>query len=113
MSITTHALDTSRGRPASGLLVTLEKLESKDLWRELARGTTDADGRAKDLLPAEAPLEAGTYRLNFDTGAYFRAQSVQGFYPSVSVVFEVKDAQSRYHVPLLLNPFGYSTYRGS
>ena len=111
-AITTHVLDTSRGRPASGVPVRLERV-SGGAGRLLARGATDADGRLRDLLPAGEPVEPGEYRLVFDTGAYFRAQGVEGFYPEVSVLFTVRSAGEHHHVPLLLSPFGYSTYRGS
>ena len=114
-AITTHVLDVSRGRPASGLLIMLERQDETGAWKELARGTTDADGRLKDLIPEGQGLDAGNFRLVFDTGSYFRLQSMSGFYPSVSVVFEVKKEKEKehYHVPLLLSPYGYSTYRGS
>jgi 5-hydroxyisourate hydrolase len=108
--ITTHVLDTARGRPAAAVPVRLERA-ADDGWTEAGRAETDADGRARDLL--QAPLQAGRYRLTFDTGAYFAAAGVRGFYPEVSVVFEVADPGEHHHVPLLLNPFGYSTYRGS
>ncbi len=111
-AITTHVLDTSLGKPAAGVAVTLEKQEG-GVWKTLASGTTNADGRAAELLPANAALAAGTYRLHFDTAAYFRARGVESFYPHVEIVFIVKDAAQHYHVPLLLSPFGYSTYRGS
>ena len=102
--ITTHVLDTSRGRPAAGVPVVLERaVDSR--WEPVGRGTTDADGRVGDLLSARP--EDGRYRLTFDTGAYSR------FYPEVSVTFVVEDGDEHYHVPLLLSPFGYSTYRGS
>ena len=106
--ITTHVLDTSRGRPAAGVGVRLEHGGA-----ELAHGRTDADGRLRDLLPDGMPLQPGVYRLVFDTGAYFREAGVEAFYPHVSIDFEIRDAAQHYHVPLLLNPFGYSTYRGS
>ena len=106
--ITTHVLDTSRGRPAAGIAVRLER--GGDV---IGSGRTDADGRLRDLLPDGARLEAGVYRLVFDTGAYFRDAGVEAFYPSVSIDFEIHDAGQHYHVPLLLSPFGYSTYRGS
>jgi 5-hydroxyisourate hydrolase len=102
--ITTHVLDTSRGRPAAGVPVVLERAVDSS-WQAIGRGTTDADGRARDLL-SSAP-EDGRYRLTFDTGAYSR------FYPEVAVTFEVEGGEDHYHVPLLLSPFGYSTYRGS
>jgi len=111
--ITTHVLDTSRGRPAAGVPVTLEVQSADGAWKALGSGTTDADGRLRNLFPSGAALAAGTYRLTFDTAAYFRAQSAESFYPRVEVVFTVRDASQHYHVPLLLSPFGYSTYRGS
>jgi len=98
--ITTHVLDTSKGRPATGVPVVLEHGASV-----LARGTTDADGRLK---LAEPPA-AGEYRLTFDTKGYLP----DGFYPVVTIVFTVRDPKQHHHVPLLLSPFGYSTYRGS
>ena len=111
-AITTHVLDTSRGRPAGGVLVVLERATS-DGQQELGRGETDADGRLRTLLAAGAPIERGTYRLTFHTGAYFAANGVEGFYPEVRIDFEVRDPTQHFHVPLLLNPYGYSTYRGS
>ena len=110
--ITTHVLDTSLGRPAAGVPVTLE-FKARDGWRVLGRGLTDPDGRLRDLLPAGHPLEEGRYRLTFDTGSYFGARGVQVFYADVIVAFVVRDGAEHYHVPLLLSPFGYSTYRGS
>ncbi len=107
-AITTHVLDTAQGRPAAGVPVVLEFQEKKDVWKELGRGKTGADGRLRDLLPAGAPLAAGIYRLTFDVSAY-----AQGFYPQVAVVFTVRDPSEHYHVPLLLSPHGYTTYRGS
>jgi 5-hydroxyisourate hydrolase len=109
-AITTHVLDTARGRPAAGVPVRLERAAGGG-WTEVGRAATDADGRARDLLTG--PLQAGPYRLTFDTAGYFRAAGVRAFYPEVSVVFEVVDPDEHHHVPLLLNPFGYSTYRGS
>jgi 5-hydroxyisourate hydrolase len=111
-AITTHVLDTSLGKPAAGVAVTLEA-HSGEGWKTLASGTTNADGRLRDLLPAENKLAPGTYRLRFETAAYFRARGVESFYPHVEIVFRVQDAAQHYHVPLLLSPFGYSTYRGS
>jgi 5-hydroxyisourate hydrolase len=109
--ITTHVLDTARGKPAEGVTVILERFD-EDHWWILGRGSTDADGRLSKLLPDGAPLAAGRYRLTFDTGAYFRDRGEAAFYPEVTVVFTVA-ADQRHHVPLLLSPFGYSTYRGS
>jgi 5-hydroxyisourate hydrolase len=114
-SISTHVLDISRGRPAQNVPVLLEECSGTGAakqWKELGGGKTDADGRIKDLVP-EGKLLAGTYRISFDTGAYFTAQGVEGFYPEASIVFTVRDAEAHYHVPLLLSAFGYSTYRGS
>jgi 5-hydroxyisourate hydrolase len=107
-AITTHVLDTSRGQPAAGVVVRLERGAAV-----LASGRTDADGRLRDLLPEHVALTPGVYRLVFDTGVYFRDQAVEAFYPHVAIDFEVRDAAQHYHVPLLLSPFGYSTYRGS
>jgi 5-hydroxyisourate hydrolase len=110
-SVSTHVLDITRGKPAAGVPVTLAKKDDTG-YTHLNGGTTDADGRVKDLVP-EGKLETGTYRITFDTGAYFAAQSVEGFYPEASIVFVVREADAHYHVPLLLSAFGYSTYRGS
>ena len=111
-AITTHVLDTSRGRPAGGVLVVLE-IATGDGHRELGRGRTDADGRLRTLLAPDAPLAQATYRLTFHTGAYFADGGVEGFYPEVRIDFMVRDPAQHFHVPLLLSPFGYSTYRGS
>jgi 5-hydroxyisourate hydrolase len=113
--ITTHVLDTSRGQPAAGLSVALELHSAGGAgeWLRIGSGVTAADGRAADLVPQTATLTAGTYRLLFDSGAYFKSLGVVAFYPQIAVVFQVRDPAEHYHVPLLLNPFGYSTYRGS
>ena len=112
-AITTHVLDTSRGRPAEGVPVTLEVQSAEGGWKPIGKGVTDRDGRLKDLVPQGHAVGEGVYRLTFDTGSYFAAQGVQSFYLSVVVVFTVRDASQHYHVPLLLSPYGYSTYRGS
>jgi 5-hydroxyisourate hydrolase len=112
-AITTHVLDTSRGRPAAGVPIVLEVIGPRDQWQEIGRGVTDADGRLRTLMPESQALTAGIYRLVFDTRAYFESQRTRGFYPQVTVAFEVSDGDAHYHVPLLLSPFGYSTYRGS
>jgi 5-hydroxyisourate hydrolase len=109
--ITTHVLDTVRGKPAADVPIVLERFD-EDHWWILGRGTTDADGRLRGLLPEGAPLVAGRYRLTFDTAAYFRDRGEAAFYPEVAVVFTVA-VDEHYHVPLLLGPFSYSTYRGS
>lgn len=110
--ITTHVLDTAKGKPAAGVPATLQKSTGQDHWETIATGTTNADGRIPDLLPKEIIVAPGTYRIVFDTKSYFEAKKSKSFYPSVSVVFETVDS-GLYHVPLLLSPFGYSTYRGS
>lgn len=109
--ITTHVLDTSVGRPAEGVPVVLEQLDG-DGWTPVGSGSTDGDGRLADLLAAER-VRAASYRLRFDTASYFTARGVEGFYPEITIRFEVTDAGAHHHVPLLLSPFGYSTYRGS
>lgn len=110
--ITTHVLDLQRGRPASGLSVQLEHRKD-DGWVTLARGTTDADGRASGLMRSDQRPERGMYRLTFDTGAWFAAHETQGFYPFVTIVFEIQRPDEHHHVPLLLGAHGYTTYRGS
>jgi len=110
--ITTHVLDTSRGRPAEGVPVTLE-VEVVGGWELIGKGTTNADGRISELVSTEISLAAGVYRLIFDTTKYFASRQVQGFYPQVTIVFRIEDPAQHHHVPLLLSPFGYSTYRGS
>lgn len=111
-AITTHVLDTSRGQPAGGVPVVLEIQPPGRDWKVLGQGATDAGGRLR-LLPPGSPLEKGTYRLTFDTSTYFDSQGVQGLYPEVVVIFTVEDPSRHYHIPLLLSPYGYSTYRGS
>jgi 5-hydroxyisourate hydrolase len=110
--LTTHVLDLRLGRPAAGVAVRLERMDAGGGWHELASSATNDDGRVQDLL-AVGQLKAGVHRLTFDVGAYFTAQNVEYFYPQVSVEFVVSDSTRHYHVPLLLSPFGYSTYRGS
>lgn len=112
-AITTHILDISRGRPASDVPVVLERLSDEGEWQELGRGATDEDGRLRNLLPDDARLLSGSYRLTFETGKYFASQGLESFYPQVTVNFVIHDATQHYHVPLLLSPYGYSTYRGS
>jgi 5-hydroxyisourate hydrolase len=109
--ITTHILDVSLGKPAVNVAVRLARAEG-DAFTEIARGTTDADGRVANLL-APGPVTRGTYRLSFDVGVYFAASGRSSFYPHVDVVFVVEQPDQHHHVPLLLSPFGYSTYRGS
>ncbi len=111
-AITTHILDVARGRPARDVRVILS-YSGKDGWRRIADATTDGDGRAAELLADDWPLEAGTYRLRFETGGYMERCGVETFYPYAEVIFQVVDVEQHFHVPLLLSPFGYSTYRGS
>lgn len=111
-SITVHVLDTSRGKPAAGIAVILEQADGKE-WRELAKGKTDGDGRIETLLPKSKPVLAGIYRITFESGAYFAESKTKTLYPRITVLFEVVEPKEHYHIPLLLSPFGYSTYRGS
>ena len=108
--ITTHVLDTAAGRPAAGVGVTLWSRQDGD-WEQIGEGTTDADGRVAGLGPEQVP--AGTYRIDFATGEYFAATGTETFFPTVSLTFALADTAQHYHVPLLLSPFAYSTYRGS
>lgn len=109
--ITTHVLDTSRGLPAVGFQVELQ-FKSGDSWKTRGSGRTDGNGRCSGLLGGNK-LEAGTYRLLFNAGDYYRDLRIETFYSEISIVFEVAHPETHYHVPLLINPFGYSTYRGS
>ncbi len=110
MTISTHVLDAVAGGPAQGVGLRLERVDAAAT--EIGRGATDADGRCPELTEG-LRLEAGSYRLRFETGAYFARSGTPTFYPFVDLVFEVTDATAHYHVPLLLSPFAYSTYRGS
>ncbi len=110
--ISTHILDLSLGRPASGVPVTLEH-QGPDGWNLLSNSTTDSDGRVQQLLPPLNPLVNGSYRVTFKTETYFDRHQVVGLYPVVEITFIVRDLNGAYHIPLLLSPNGYSTYRGS
>jgi 5-hydroxyisourate hydrolase len=112
-AITTHVLDIANGRPAAGVAVLLERRDATGRFCEVGAGATDADGRLKTLLGPGSGLVNGTWRLTFETGAYFEAAGVTAFHPSVTVTFEVGDASQHYHVPLLVSPYGYTTYRGT
>ena len=109
--VTTHVLDTSAGKPGKDISVRLMQ-HSSHQWRAIAQGVTNTDGRVTDLLPAGKDLTAGNYKIVFETGAYYAKQSIKTFYPAVEILFTIAD-NSHYHVPLLISPFGYSTYRGS
>jgi 5-hydroxyisourate hydrolase len=112
VSITTHVLDTALGKPAAGVPIKLELRSEDGSWEPRGHGVTDADGRLRTLLD-NSSLSIGTWRISFDTYTYFTAQKVEHFYPEVSIVFVVRDAAAHFHVPLLLSPFGFSSYRGS
>jgi 5-hydroxyisourate hydrolase len=109
--ITTHVLDTSLGKPGAAIAVELERVEGTT-WHLVGGGVTDNDGRLRTLTP-EGPVQPGTYRIRFQTAPYFAAQGVTGFFPLVEIQFTVVDGAQHHHVPLLLSPFGFSTYRGS
>nr|VFJ71667.1 MAG: 5-hydroxyisourate hydrolase [Candidatus Kentron sp. FW] len=111
MSITTHVLNTATGLPAEGIEATLSRLIDGE-FSIIAEGITNADGRIADLL-TDKTLGMGTYRLHFSLEDYFARHGVNSFYPYADVVFKVAEAPAHYHIPLLLSPFGYSTYRGS
>jgi 5-hydroxyisourate hydrolase len=107
--ISTHVLDIARGVPAPGVVVTLEARNGAG-WTTIGRRMTDGQGRITNF--GDAPLAAGTYRLTFDTGAYYRSHDIAPFFPDVAVTFDARD-DGHTHVPLLLSPYGYSTYRGT
>jgi 5-hydroxyisourate hydrolase len=117
--VSTHILDTSIGRPAAGVSVSLEMLGNihayekwRGMWHPVAEATTDANGRCR-LIPKADTIKPGIHRLTFITGPYFAARKVATLYPEVSITFTVAEGEANYHIPLLLNPFGYTTYRGS
>lgn len=112
-TLSTHVLDTSRGRPAGGIAITLERLNAGEGWTPLSEAATDEDGRVKDFVMSESDLGPGTYRLVFSVEKYFSELNQKTFYPEVSVAFLIEPGAEHYHVPLLISPFGYSTYRGS
>lgn len=112
-TITTHVLDTAAGQPAAGIAVTLFRLDEQKEWQTIAGGQTDSDGRVARLLPSGETIGPGVYQLLFTTGYYFAARGEKCFYPVVPIIFQIESPGEHYHVPLLLSPFGYSTYRGS
>ncbi len=109
-AVTTHVLDTARGEPAAGVLIWLQRVPDTGP-EDIGSASTDADGRARDIGPDRLP--PGVYSLVFGTGAYFASQRAGAFFPEVAVTFTVDGAAPHYHVPLVLSPFGYATYRGS
>jgi 5-hydroxyisourate hydrolase/2-oxo-4-hydroxy-4-carboxy-5-ureidoimidazoline decarboxylase len=109
--ITTHVLDTSTGIPGKDISIRLQALQN-NIWQTIAQGITNNDGRIPDLLPQNKNLKPATYKMVFDTGKYYSEQKTKTFYPKVEIIFSTFD-DTHYHVPLLVNPFGYSTYRGS
>ena len=109
--VTTHVLDTSIGKPGKDITIRMKK-NTQGRWQTIAQGITNADGRIGDLLPPSRIIHPGNYKMVFETGRYFEGMNIRGFYPEVEIQFTIFD-NSHYHIPLLINPFGYSTYRGS
>ena len=109
--VTTHILDTTRGLPAAGVTISMYEKTGME-WIEVASGITDHDGRIKDLLKPDVLLPLGTYKMHFGTREYFKVHGLEAFYPCVEIIFDIR-SKEHYHIPLLLSPFGYSTYRGS
>ena len=109
--ITSHVLDTALGKPAPGIDIELEISADQSSWQSLGSGTTNADGRVPELFAGEP--KAGHYRMSFKVSDYFKRQKVESFYSTIRIEFKIDDVSQHYHVPLLLSPFGYSTYRGS
>ena len=111
--ISTHILDTVHGKPAGDVPVRLDKQDTSGAWRLLTSARTDQDGRCPQLLPEGEDLSAGVYRLIFDTASYYALLKVDTLYPTVEVTFQARPGDSHFHIPLLLSPNGYTTYRGS
>lgn len=110
--ITTHILDVSIGKPASGVRVSLTRVSHNER-QIVGSGVTDSDGRLRDLVPEAPGPNAGVFELTFETGPYFLTHEIRAFHPRVTVTVEITDSKQHYHVPLLISPFGYTTYRGS
>ncbi len=110
--VTTHILDTTTGKPAGNVAIILYQQYNNEGWKEIAKGVTNEDGRIPDLLAQESVLPFGNYKMRFEIKPYFDGQIVSTFYPYIEIIFEIKTIE-HYHIPLLLSPFGYSTYRGS
>jgi 5-hydroxyisourate hydrolase len=111
--ISTHILDLVQGKPASGVPVRFEMQNASGDWQLLTSARTDQDGRCAQLIPGGTELAAGIYRLGFDTAGYYSEQKCPALYPVVEVTFQVREGESNFHIPLLLSPNGYTTYRGS
>ena len=111
--ITTHVLDTSQGCPGANIRIRLEQQQSDKTWQEIASGSTNSDGRIANLIQEDEMINSGVYRMLFETGTYFEQQGTAYFYPEIEVRFLLNHMEQHYHIPLLLSPFGYSTYRGS
>jgi 5-hydroxyisourate hydrolase len=111
--ISTHVLDIASGKPAANMPVRLERRESAGEWTLLNSSRTDGEGRCAQLLPEKGDFGPGLYRLAFDTASYHHAQNIEGLYPIVQITFLVREDESNFHIPLLLSPHGYTTYRGS
>jgi 5-hydroxyisourate hydrolase len=111
--ISTHVLDVARGKPAQHVSVRLERQSASGEWSLIATSHTDADGRCPQLLADDTELTPGIYRMAFDTGSYQQSHNVDTLYPVVHITFRVREGDSHFHLPLLLSPYGYTTYRGS
>ncbi|MFZ3264042.1 MAG: hydroxyisourate hydrolase [Terriglobales bacterium] len=111
--ISTHVLDIAQGQPAKDVPVRLERCDAAGEWRLLAAARTDQDGRCSQLLPEKEALTPGLYRLRFETETYFAARKLDSLYPLVEITFQVREGEQHFHIPLLLSPNGYTTYRGS
>jgi 5-hydroxyisourate hydrolase len=110
--LSVHVLNLQTGTPTAGIQVSLERQSGK-AWQALAQGTTNEQGRIAELFPAGTSLQAGEYRVVFKTGDYYKGLNQETFFPEIPVVFQVKQTDQHYHIPLLLSPYGFSTYRGS
>jgi 5-hydroxyisourate hydrolase len=111
--ISTHVLDIAQGKPAKGVPVRLERQDNSGGWVLLTSSRTDQDGRCGQLLPENESLRTGVYRLAFDTASYHLGHKIEGLHPVVEIIFRVREGESQFHLPLLLSPYGYTTYRGS
>ncbi|KAK4025138.1 5-hydroxyisourate hydrolase [Daphnia magna] len=110
--LTTHVLNTATGKPANDMQIMLHRMKPDSSWEILREGKTNEDGRLPGLL-AKEEFSAGMYKMFFDTSSYFKEMNISTFYPYVEVIFNIVNTSEHYHVPLLVSPFGYSTYRGS